>query len=90
MNENGDSFGQYCRYENGREVVVYGSLVVLIFRSGSSGSYGRFRLLFNPVNRKYNNKIYLKVNNVCSKICPIIEISNRDCLKTVIVFFFFG
>ena len=59
-NENGDSFGSYCGYRNGQVVVVNGSLVVLRFRSGYYGSYGRFRLLFTPANRKYNIKIYLK------------------------------
>ena len=43
---------------DGRAVVVNGSHVLLRFRSGYSGSYGRFRLLFTPVYRKYNNKIY--------------------------------
>ena len=57
MNENGDNFGKYCGYRNGQVVVVNGSLVVLRFRLGH---YGRFRLLFTPANRKYNNKIYLK------------------------------
>ncbi|XP_015748392.1 PREDICTED: tolloid-like protein 2 isoform X15 [Acropora digitifera] len=49
MNENGDSFGKYCDNRDGRAVVVNGSHVVLRFRSGYSGSYGRFRLLFTPV-----------------------------------------
>ncbi|XP_067026542.1 CUB and peptidase domain-containing protein 1-like [Acropora muricata] len=60
MNENGTSFGRYCGYRNGQAVVVNGRLVVLTFRSGYYGSYGRFRLLFTPVYRKYNNKIYMK------------------------------
>ncbi|XP_074612569.1 cubilin-like [Acropora palmata] len=60
MNENGDSFGRYCGNRNGQAVVANGRLVVLRFRSGYYGSYGRFRLLFTPVYRKYNNKIYLK------------------------------
>ncbi|KAK2569854.1 Cubilin, partial [Acropora cervicornis] len=51
MNENGDSFGKYCDNRDGRAVVVNGSHVVLRFRSGYSGSYGRFRLLFTPVYR---------------------------------------
>ncbi|KAK2569857.1 CUB and peptidase domain-containing protein 1 [Acropora cervicornis] len=50
MNENGDSFGRYCGNRNGQAVVVNGSLVVLRFRSGYYGSYGRFRLLFTPAN----------------------------------------
>ncbi|XP_074612564.1 cubilin-like isoform X2 [Acropora palmata] len=49
MNENGTSFGRYCGYQNGQAVVVYGRLVVLRFRSGYYGTYGRFRLLFTPV-----------------------------------------
>ena len=57
MNENADNFGKYCGNHNGQAVVVNGSIVVLSFRSGSYGSYGRFRLLFTPVYRKYNNKI---------------------------------
>ena len=60
MNENGDSFGRYCGYRNGQAVVVNGNIVVLRFRPGYYGSYKRFRLLFGPDNRKYNNKIYLK------------------------------
>ncbi|XP_074612571.1 uncharacterized protein LOC141866917 isoform X1 [Acropora palmata] len=49
MNENGDSFGRYCGYRNGQAVVMNGSIVVLRFRSGYYGSYGRFRVLFTPV-----------------------------------------
>ncbi|XP_067028317.1 CUB domain-containing protein 2-like [Acropora muricata] len=49
MNENGDSFGKYCGNKTGQAVVVNGSLVVLRYRSGDYGSYGRFRLLFTPV-----------------------------------------
>ena len=60
MNENGDSFGKYCGYRNGQSVLVNGSLVVLSFRRGIYGNDGRFRLLFIPVNGKYNNKIELK------------------------------
>ena len=61
MNENGTSFGRYCGYRNGQAVVVNGRLVFLRFRSGYYGSYGRFRLLFTPVYRKYNNDIQLKL-----------------------------
>ncbi|XP_067027374.1 cubilin-like [Acropora muricata] len=50
MNENGNSFGQYCGNHNGQSVLVNGSLVVLSFRSGIYGSSGRFRLLFIPFN----------------------------------------
>ncbi|XP_015775819.1 PREDICTED: tolloid-like protein 2 [Acropora digitifera] len=50
MNENGDSFGQYCGNQNGRAVLVNGSFVVLRFRPGYYASYGRFRLFFTPVN----------------------------------------
>ena len=61
MNENGHSFGQYCGYQDGQAVVVNGRLLVLRFRSGYYiGSYNRFRLLFTPVYRKYNNYIQLK------------------------------
>ena len=58
-NENGDSFGEYCGDLNGNSVLVNGSLVVLSFRRGFYVSSGRFRLLFIPVNGKYNNKIEL-------------------------------
>ena len=61
MNENGDSFGKYCGNKTGQAVLVNGNLVVLRFRSGYHGSYGRFRLLFTPVYRKYNNDIQLKL-----------------------------
>ena len=61
MNENGDSFGRYCGYRNGQAVVMNGSIVVLRFRSGYYGSYGRFRLLLTPVYRKYNNDMQLKL-----------------------------
>ncbi|XP_067027783.1 cubilin-like [Acropora muricata] len=57
MNENGTSFGRYCGSRNGQAVVVNGRLVVLRFRSRYYDSYGRYRLLFTPVYRKYNNKI---------------------------------
>ena len=60
MNENGTSFGRYCGSRNGQAVVVNGRLVVLRFRSRYYDSYGRYRLLFTPVYRKYNNKIYMK------------------------------
>ena len=61
MNENGDSFGRYCGNRNGQAVVMNGSIVVLRFRSGYYGSYGRFRVLFTPVYRKYNNDMQLKL-----------------------------
>ena len=61
MNENGDSFGRYCGNRNGQAVVVNGNLVLLGFRSGYYGSYGRFQLLFTPSYRKYNNDIQLKL-----------------------------
>ena len=61
MNENGVSFGKYCGNKTGQAVVVNGSLVVLRYRSEDYGSYGRFRLLFTPVYRKYNNDIQLKI-----------------------------
>jgi len=48
MNEQGYSFGKYCGSRNGQVVVVNGRLVVLRFRSGSYGSFGRFRLLLTP------------------------------------------
>ena len=60
MNENGDSLGKYCGDKTGQAVVVYGSVVVLRFRSVDFGTYGRFRLLFTSANGKYNNKIKLK------------------------------
>ena len=53
MNEKGYSFGKYCGNRNLQVVVVNGRLVVLRFRSGSYGSFGRFRLLLTP--GKYNN-----------------------------------
>ena len=61
MNENGTSFGRYCGNKTGQAVVLNGSLVVLRDRSGYYGSYGRFRLRFTPVNRKYSNAIQLKL-----------------------------
>ena len=61
MNENGDSFGQYCGYQNGRAVLVNGSLVVLRFHPGFYRPYGRFRLLFTTIYREYNNVILLKL-----------------------------
>ena len=60
MNEHGDSFGQYCRNQNNRAVIVNGTTVVLRFRPGYYASNARFRLLFIPANGKYNNKIELK------------------------------
>ena len=61
MNENGTSFGRYCGSRKGQAIVVNGRLVVLRFPPGYYGSYGRFRLLFTPVYRKYNNDIQLKL-----------------------------
>ena len=95
MNENGDSFGKYCGNHNGQSVLVNGSLVVLSFRAGIWGSDGRFRLLFIPVNGKYNTKIELKSHVrqkfACSKRdSHSLKMSNRDCFKIVAGFWFFS
>ena len=79
MNENGDSFGQYCRNQSDRAVLVNGRIVVLKFRPGYYGNTGRFRLLFNPVNGKYNNKIELKIQQ-----CKITNLLAAGEILTVL------
>ena len=79
MNENGDGFGQYCRNQNNRAVLVNGTSVVLRFRPGYYASAARFRLLFIPVNGKYNNKIELK-----SQQCKIRNLLAAGDILTVL------